>query len=190
MFCLAQWAVIIYLGELLPIRSSDQPECATGRRICTPIRSCSRWGLPSQPVSRLLVRSYRTVASLPVTVLPNATLSIGGLHFCGTIPRITPAGRYPAPCPMELGLSSRDSLSALHRRLPSLLPCKKSASLSITHSHHTHNHDLLANVAFSGTNYTHVNGSSSSSATSIFNVGKRDSKSFCTAWRTGRSMAA
>lgn len=34
-------------------------------------------------------------------------IAIGGLHFCGTIPRIAPAGRYPAPCPVELGLSSR-----------------------------------------------------------------------------------
>lgn len=56
----------IYLGALLPVCSSDLPECVTGRHMCTPIRSCSRWGLPSQPVSRLLVRSYRTVASLPV----------------------------------------------------------------------------------------------------------------------------
>ena len=30
----------------------------------------------------------------------------GGLHFCGTIPGVTPAGRYPAPCPTEPGLSS------------------------------------------------------------------------------------
>ena len=26
--------------------------------------------------------------------------------FCGTLCRITPPGRYPAPCPLELGLSS------------------------------------------------------------------------------------
>ncbi len=26
--------------------------------------------------------------------------------FCGTVCRITPPGRYPAPCPVELGLSS------------------------------------------------------------------------------------
>ena len=38
--------------------------CALRRR--SPIRSCSEWGLPSQHVSMLLVRSYRTVASLPV----------------------------------------------------------------------------------------------------------------------------
>src|SRR5579875_3394891 len=87
---------IIYLGRLLPVGSSNLPECVAGHHICTPIRSCSGWGLPSQPVSRLLVRSYRTVASLPVRVC-----AIGGLHFCGTIPKIALAGRYPAPCPVE-----------------------------------------------------------------------------------------
>jgi hypothetical protein len=35
---------------------------------CVPTRSCSGWGLPSQRVSALLVRSYRTVAPLPVPV--------------------------------------------------------------------------------------------------------------------------
>lgn len=29
------------------------------------------------------------------------------VHFCGTILRLAPTGRYPAPCPMEPGLSSR-----------------------------------------------------------------------------------
>ena len=27
--------------------------------------------------------------------------------FCGTVPRVTPGGRYPPPCPVEPGLSSR-----------------------------------------------------------------------------------
>ena len=30
----------------------------------------------------------------------------GGTHFCGTVPKVTFAGRYPASCPAELGLSS------------------------------------------------------------------------------------
>ena len=33
----------------------------------------------------------------------------GGSHFCGTFPEVTLAGRYPAFCPMELGLSSSAS---------------------------------------------------------------------------------
>ena len=28
------------------------------------------------------------------------------VSFCGTFPRVAPAGRYPAPCPVEPGLSS------------------------------------------------------------------------------------
>ena len=36
------------------------------------------------------VRSYRTLSPLPGTA--------GRFAFCGTFPRVTPAGRYPAPC--------------------------------------------------------------------------------------------
>jgi len=58
---------------------------------------------PSRPVTRPLVRSYRTFPPLPTS---------GGLNFYSTVPEVTLAGRYPAHCPMEPGLSS----SA--RRLP------------------------------------------------------------------------
>ncbi len=111
---------IIYLGRLLPAGSSDQPGRAAGHRICAPTWSCSGWGLPSQPVSGLLVRSYRTVAPLPVL-----ERAIGGLHFCGTFPEIALAGRYPAPCPVELGLSSR----AASRLAPAI------ARLTSSHQH-------------------------------------------------------
>lgn len=37
-----------------------------GQRHLPPIQSCSGWGLPSGQVTRPLVRSYRTVAPLPV----------------------------------------------------------------------------------------------------------------------------
>jgi hypothetical protein len=73
----------------------------------TPMRSCSRWGLPSRRVSAPLVRSYRTVASLPVNEADKWPQTIGGLHVCGTFLGIAPTGGYPAPCPAELGLSSR-----------------------------------------------------------------------------------
>src|SRR4051795_6069028 len=32
-------------------------------------------------------------------------------HFCGTFPRVSPGGRYPPPCPVVSGLSSRGFLS-------------------------------------------------------------------------------
>jgi len=52
----------------------------------------------------LLVVSYTTVPSLPVLhTQPSA------VHFCGTILRLAPTGRYPASCPVEPGLSSRGS---------------------------------------------------------------------------------
>ena len=37
----------------------------------------------------------------------------GGTHFCGTSPKVTLAGRYPASCPVELGLSSYANASAI-----------------------------------------------------------------------------
>lgn len=75
-------------------------------------------GLPSQSLSTLLVRSYRTVAPLPETFkklkqLANYRIkhnlirtNSGGLHFCGTILTLTRTGHYPATSPMVPGLSS------------------------------------------------------------------------------------
>jgi hypothetical protein len=56
------------------------------------------WGLPSRTVTCTLVRSYRTFPPLPVYT--------GGLSFYSTFPEVTLAGRYPAHCPVEPGLSS------------------------------------------------------------------------------------
>ena len=102
---------IIYLGALLPVCSSDLPERVTGSHVRAPIRSCSRWGLPSQPVSRLLVRSYRTVASLPdpfarpSAVYISVALSLGLLPpdvirhpalWSSDFPPVRPFGTAPA----------------------------------------------------------------------------------------------
>ena len=54
------------------------------------------------------MRSYRTVPPLPD--------KSGGTLFCGTIPKVSLAGRYPAFRPMELGLSSPPASLAKHRR--------------------------------------------------------------------------
>lgn len=72
------------------------------------LRSCSGWGLPGRTVSRPPVRSYRTVPPLPD--------KSGGTLFCGTIPKVSLAGRYPAFRPMELGLSSPPANPKIHRR--------------------------------------------------------------------------
>jgi len=67
----------------------------------------------------LLVRSYGTVAPLPVISdhhFRSERSRTGGHHFCGTILTLTRTGRYPATSPAVPGLSSppiarrRDSL--------------------------------------------------------------------------------
>src|SRR6266404_4068800 len=52
-------ATVISLAGRLPARSSSLPESRNGpNQPCSHIWPCSRWGLPSQPVTRLLVGSY------------------------------------------------------------------------------------------------------------------------------------
>ncbi len=69
--------------------------------------SCDETGLPSllglapggvyraAPVAGDAVRSYRTLSPLPRGATDRAE---GRFAFCGTFPRVAPAGRYPAPC--------------------------------------------------------------------------------------------
>src|SRR5262249_13410059 len=59
-------ATAIYLAAPLPARSSSLPGGHGGPdRSCPHIWPCFRWGLPSRPVTRPLVRSYRTFSPLP-----------------------------------------------------------------------------------------------------------------------------
>jgi hypothetical protein len=107
-------ATVIYLARRLPGRSSDLPEGHNGPdQPCPHIWSCSRWGLPSQPVARLLVRSYFKAPKRPhrFTLTPRGAVYFL-LHFPypspPTLARRTASdgGRYPPPRPMEPGLSS------------------------------------------------------------------------------------
>ena len=100
--------VIIYLGRLLPNASGgfatrlekDQPLS----HYLAPNR-----GLPSQHLSMLLVRSYRTLAPLPVRYFPPLAVC-----FCGTILTLARTGRYPASLVFrEPGLSSDRVLTTL-----------------------------------------------------------------------------
>ena len=52
-----------------------------------------------------LVGSYPTFSPLP-TGTSYMSAPAGGFPFCGTFRRVAPPGRYPAPCPLESGLSS------------------------------------------------------------------------------------
>src|SRR5690606_29111511 len=54
------------------------------------------------PVTGRAVRSYRTVSPLPVPPREGHRRSA----LCCTFRRLATPGRYPAPCPAELGLSS------------------------------------------------------------------------------------
>src|SRR5438270_10528305 len=59
-------ATVISLAGRLPVRSSSLPESRNGPdQPCSHIWPCSRWGLPSQPVARLLVGSYIKELALP-----------------------------------------------------------------------------------------------------------------------------
>ena len=99
--------MIIYLGSPLPTTSSgalwrngeDGHPSFLG---LAPSR-----GLPSQHLSMLLVRSYRTFAPLPVPAnRPSAVC------FCGTLLTVTRTGHYPASLAIgEPGLSSIDDCS-------------------------------------------------------------------------------
>ena len=59
-------ATVISLAGRLPGRSSGLPGSHNGPdQPCFPIWPCSQWGLPSQPVARLLVGSYPAFSPLP-----------------------------------------------------------------------------------------------------------------------------
>jgi len=59
--------VVIYLGLLLPEASSGTPKTETGKRpTLVSFDLASDWGLPSQHLSILLVRSYHTFEFLLV----------------------------------------------------------------------------------------------------------------------------
>ncbi len=97
----------IHLGRPSPSASRDRPgrrrgsppgpAAAMADEPAVPTWSCSRWGLPCRR------RCRRRGALLPhhfTLAAPRAPDGVRGLAvcFCGTFPRVAPAGRYPAPC--------------------------------------------------------------------------------------------
>ena len=110
--------VAIYLGPTLPADSSSQPGDGPGTH-SPPIRPCSRWGLAASVSPRMAGRSYRPISPLPRSLL-RATWAV---CFCATFrpPADYPStvlrtanegpGSYPAPCPVEPGLSSPPPLA-------------------------------------------------------------------------------
>jgi hypothetical protein len=102
-------------------RSTREPRAGSPLPYSTLLRVGFAWPTlsPGSPV-----RSYRTVSPLPSDsrhsrrsarldpvglVATRARILSRGWRsaLCCTFLRVTPTGRYPAPCPVELGLSSR-----------------------------------------------------------------------------------
>src|SRR5690348_17123154 len=76
----------------IPMAPATAPPPPEGNGARTPIRSCSRRGLPCRPG-----RPVRGgLLPHPFTLTPNRNPR--RFAFCGAIPRVTPGGRYPPPC--------------------------------------------------------------------------------------------
>ena len=73
------------------------PESLTGR-LKRSFVSCCGWGLHRGRVARPRVSSYLTFPPLHIRRY--------AVSLCCTFPGVAPAGRYPASCPAQLGLSS------------------------------------------------------------------------------------
>ena len=103
-------------GTALPPWSSSQPGDEPGAHSPS-IRPCSRWGLAAAASPQSAGRSYRPISPLPrceILRCAQNDIRAGAVCFCATfrLPlRANPSrkpGRYPAPCPVEPGLSSPD----------------------------------------------------------------------------------
>jgi len=107
-------AMIISLGPQLPEASSNLPGGGAGHPIA------SLFGLAPGGVY-LAGQSPDRWCALTAPFHPCSAYLRGGLHFCGTCLRVTPTGRYPAPCPVEPGLSSPAAFRRWQARSPGLL---------------------------------------------------------------------
>jgi len=117
--------VTIHLAPLFPTGSSNLPGSSDGPSSNTPLFGLAPGGVYRAPV----------VASRPGELLPHpftltppdAKHRRGRFPFCGTFLPVTGTGRYPAPCPVEPGLSSpRHSAFAKDFRFPRPFLCRKS----------------------------------------------------------------
>src|SRR6202043_2337128 len=90
---------IICLGRRLPgassgltrdTRSEQLPDAETSGPCSALLRAGFTWPA-GHPAAGGLLPHHFTVASV---------VSPGLCHFCGTLLRVTPTGRYPAPCSM------------------------------------------------------------------------------------------
>ena len=97
-------ATVIHLDRPLLTGSSALPADSDGPSSNACCLGLLQVGFTEPPQSpEALVVSYTTVSPLPrPRSRPTARRSV----LCGTVPRITPGGCWPPPCPVEPGRSS------------------------------------------------------------------------------------
>ena len=98
---------IIHLDNMSPCISSNLPGNSADHALCSPIWSCSEWGLPCHTCYQLrgaLLPHHFTLTSLSWRYI-----------FCCTFRRLSPPRRYLALCPAEPGLSSPDNTNIIRR---------------------------------------------------------------------------
>ncbi len=98
---------IIYLGCSLPNTSSDLPGKSASSLIL-PLFGLAAGGVYQADQSPGLW------CALTAPFHPYPALA-GRFVFCGTFLRVAPTGRYPAPCSMQLGLSSDNAFRTVAR---------------------------------------------------------------------------
>jgi len=97
----------IYLGRPLRAGSSSLPGTHSGTDRTDGVNPGPLFGLAPGGVCRAIDLTVDAVSSyLTFSPLPARRGELGLYVFCGTFPGIAPGGRYPPPCPVELGLSS------------------------------------------------------------------------------------
>src|ERR1043165_4689009 len=101
--------MIICLGRPSPERlDATDPGVLTRRATPLPLYAVLLQVGFAEPISspESLVRSYRTVSPLPAARCRARWRS----SLCCTFRGLAPPGSYPAPCPVEFGLSSAEAL--------------------------------------------------------------------------------
>ena len=94
----------------------EQPTRGRAGRPCPPIWPCSRWGLAAAASPQTAGRSYRPISPLSFHCWKDGMFLCHFPSPATVLPQPGP-GRYPAPCPVEPGLSS-----------PPILPRKDGAA--------------------------------------------------------------
>jgi hypothetical protein len=109
----ARAVTTIHLATPLPTPSCGLPGSSGGQPSNASCLALLRVGFtePHRSPGTLVV-SYTTVSPLP----PGPKVRRRSF-LCGTVPRVTPGGCYPPPCPVESGLSSAGP-KARRGRLP------------------------------------------------------------------------